>query len=185
MAPTTVGVPAVADGADERYRLVAAGCAIIAGAIHALVVPEHMAESVYAGAFFVVVAVGQFSLALVLRQIPDPRVLVAAVAGTLAVVVLYVVSSTVGLPFLPVHDHAAHAGEHLPVAGAVGDGTPVYPTSGIEPVGPLALICLGAELVLIAMLVGLLNGPRRQVVLNVLLGTGVLALGARAAGLLG
>ncbi len=156
-----------------------------AGAIHVLVVPEHMAESVYAGAFFVVVAVGQFALALALREIPGPRVLMAAVAGTLAVVVLYVVSSTVGLAFLPAHDHGTHAAEHLSVAGAVGDGTPVYPSSGIEPVGPLALTCLGAELVLIAMLVGLLNGRRRQVVLNVLLGTGILALGARAAGLLG
>ena len=67
----------------------------------------------------------------------------------------------------------------------VGDGTPQYPISGIEPVGVLDLVCLAAELVLIAMLVGLLGGRLRRVVVDVLLVLGLLALAARAVGLLG
>ncbi len=178
-------LPAEADSAERTYRVVALWCAVVAGTVHALVVPEHLAEAWYVGMFFIVVYTGQFGLALALRSVPAPRFVLGAIAANLGVVALYVASRTVELPFVHGHDHADHSVEHLPVDGGVGDGTPEFPLPNIEPVGVLDLICLGAELVLIAMLVGLLSGRVRGVVVNVLLGLGLLALTARTAGLLG
>ena len=80
--------------------------------------------------------------------------LVTGVGATAAVVALYVASRTVDLWFLPPHGHGV---EHLPVAGGVGNGIPVLPGDRIEPVGALDLACLGAELVVIAMLMSLLR----------------------------
>ena len=173
-----------ADPVERIYRVVAAACAIIAGTVHALVAPQHLAESWSVGAFFVGACVVQLGLALTLRRPPGPSLLLGAIGFNLGVVALYVASRTVELPFLHGHEHPAHEAEHLPVVGGIGDGTPVYPATNIEPVGVLDLVCLGAELCLVAMLVGMLNGPDRRVVVNVMLGMGLLALGARAAGLL-
>ncbi len=178
--------PAETDSSERTYRIVAASCAVIAGTVHAIVVPGHLSESWYVGTFFILVYTGQFGLALALvRNIQGPRFVLGAIGANLGVVALYVASRTVELPFVHGHDHSAHTVEHLPVAGGVGDGIPVFPLPQIEPVGVLDLVCLGAELVLIAMLVGLLSGRVRGVVVNVLLGLGLLTLIVRAAGLLG
>ena len=53
-------------------------------------------------------------------------------------------SRTAALPFLPAHDEGHD--EHLPVAGAAGNGVPIFPRSRIEPVGVLDMACLLAEL---------------------------------------
>lgn len=172
------------DSAERIYRGVAGACAIIAGTGHFIVSPEHLAESWYVGTFFILVFACQFGLALALRGTPGRLFVLGAIGANLGIVALYVASRTVELPF-PSHGHSAHTVQHQPVAGGVGDGTPVFPLTRIEPVGVVDLVCLGAELILIAMLVGMLNGRVRQVTVNVLLGVGLLAVAVRVAGLLG
>jgi hypothetical protein len=165
---------------QEVYGAVAAGCAIVAGVIHAAVAPAHYAESWWAGSFFVVVAVAQVALALALRWTLPVVVLVGALVGHLGVVLLYVASRTVELPFVAPHD-AGHAVPHLPVAGGVGNGIPIYPGTRVEPVGALDIACLVAELVLMLMLAGLLPHRARMVVTTVMMLAGALVLVGRGA----
>ena len=158
--------------------------AVLAAGIHAAVVPEHLQESLLIGGFFVVVALGQFGLAAALRRRPPLLVVVGAIWAHVALIALYVASRTVDLPFLPAH-HGANSIEHLPVAGGHGNGIPAYPGSRIEPVGTLDLICLGAELVLIGALLGLLPARLRSRTTSALMALGLLAVLARAVGLIG
>jgi hypothetical protein len=111
-------------------------------------------------------------------------VLTTVVAVHLAVMGLYVASRTRDLPFVPPHD-AAHEVPHLPVELGVGNGLPIYPGTRIEPVGVLDLACLVAELVLVAMIVGLLPSRWRNAVTSAMVGLGLLAVAARGVGLLG
>lgn len=143
--------PAPADQRRTLITRIAAVAAFEAAVIHAVVTPEHLEEAPAAGWFFLVVAVLQVGLAVaVLRPLPVPA-LVAALVANVGVVVLYVASRTFDLAFLPVH-----GGDHLPVAGGIGNGDPDIPGAHMEPVGALDLACLGAELVLLAMLTALL-----------------------------
>jgi peptidoglycan/LPS O-acetylase OafA/YrhL len=88
-------------GPDPAERVALAVASLAAGAIHAAVVPEHLDESMLFGAFFVVTAifqVGWAALVLVRRDSLLPTV--GAVAnGTL--VILWIVSRTVGVPVGP------------------------------------------------------------------------------------
>ena len=158
--------------------------AVLAAGIHAAVVPEHLQESLLIGGFFVAVALGQFGLAAALRRRPPVLLAVVAIWAHVGLIALYVASRTVDLAFLPAH-HGASRVEHLPVAGGHGNGIPAYPGSRIEPVGALDLICLAAELVLVGALLGLLPARLRSRTTTVLMILGVLAVLARAFGLLG
>ena len=180
--------PAVADDAgvshEEVYVVVAAVCAMLAGAIHLAVVPQHWGASWQISAFFIVLGMGQLGLGAALRWRLPPAVLAGVVFGHLAVMGLYVASRTVDLPFVPAHGPAQAAG-HLPVPGGIGSGVPVYPGSRIEPVGVLDLMALVAELVLVAMIVGLLPSRWRNAVTSAMVGLGVLAVVARGIGVAG
>jgi len=126
-------------------------------------------------AFFIALGVAQLLLAAVLRwRLPD-TVLVSAIAAHLGVIALYVASRTVDLPSVPPHD-PAHQVDHLPVAGGVGNGIPVYPGSRVEPVGALDLVCLGAELVLVVALAVLLPSHMRGRMTTVMAAAGMLAV---------
>src|SRR3954453_6583530 len=159
--------------------------AVLAAGIHAAVVPEHLQESLLIGGFFVVVAIGQFGLAAVLRRRPPLLVVVGAIWANVGLIALYVASRTVDLPFLPAHPHGAGSVQHLPVAGGHGNGIPIFPGSRIEPVGALDLICLGAELVLIGALLGLVPARLGSRTTTALMALGVVAVLARAVGLIG
>lgn len=176
-------------------RRAAIGMALLAAGIHALVAPGHLRESWLYGTFFLTVAAGQALLGWLLtrRQVAVPVVL-AAVWGTVALMGLYVVSRTVGLPLGPSHHHGivAHAGAHLQhvqVAGDFGYGGPVIPPEGlpsnVEAVGALDLTSLAAELALVVLLVGFLPAGHRRWTTNALVGVGALGLVARATGWLG
>ena len=52
---------------EEVYVLVAAVCAMLAGAIHLAVVPQHWSVSWQISAFFVVLGLGQLGLGAALR----------------------------------------------------------------------------------------------------------------------
>lgn len=154
-----------------------------AGLIHLWVAPEHFHEAWLVGAFFVLAGVGQLAFAVLLARGLGTSGLLVGVAANTGLVCLYVLSRTVSLPFLPPHD-AGHV-ERLPVAGAAGNGVPVFPQSSIEPVGILDMTCLLTELTLIVMLVAMLPSSARRFTTNALMGLGLAALAARAVGLLG
>jgi hypothetical protein len=155
----------------------------VAGLIHLWVAPEHFHESWVVGAFFVLAGTGQLALGISLVRGLGTKGLLVAVAANAGLVCLYVLSRTAALPFLPAHDEG-HV-EHLPVAGAAGNGVPIFPRSSIESVGLLDMTCLLAELALLVMLVALLPTNPRRFTTNALMGLGLLAVAARAVGVLG
>lgn len=171
---------AVRDADLRLFSRVAAGAALVAAAVHALVTPEHLTEAPVAGWFFLAVTGLQVGLAFTLLRRPlGTRGLLAALTGQMVVVVLYVASRTADLAFLP-----AHGRDHLPVAGGIGEGSPEYPGAHMEQVAALDMVCLGAELVVVAMLVALLPPRWRSRSTTVLALLAAAALVARGAGVL-
>lgn len=182
--------PAPAPGSGTRGRRGraslrwAGAAAAVAGAIHVGVAPEHFAGWAPAGVFLLGAGVLQLGLAVALWGDRLRSLVPVAVLGTAALVLLYVVSRTVGLP---VPGHVELATSHhtpLPVPQGVGNGMPVIPgspgSSSAEPVGPLDLLCLVAELGLLVVLVGLLPADRRRVLTNLLLAVAGCAVVLRA-----
>ena len=78
--------------------LVAAGLSVGAAAIHAIVIPAHLTESLLYGAFFAVLAVVQLGWAVLIVVRPRAWLLAAGIAGNLSVVALWAVTRTAGIP---------------------------------------------------------------------------------------
>ena len=78
--------------------LVAAALSVGAAVIHAIVVPPHFTEAVLYGVFFAALAVGQLGWAVLAVVQPKSWVLYAGALGNLAVVALWAVTRTVGIP---------------------------------------------------------------------------------------
>lgn len=95
----------VAPPAPARRRPVSAlgvplalvGSATAAG-VHAAVAPPHLRESVLAGAFFLAVALAQVAWTAALLRRPSVGLLHVGVAANAALIVLWAVTRTVGLP---------------------------------------------------------------------------------------
>ncbi len=124
----------------ERSRKalwVAAVLSVVAALAHLWAVPEHFREWWGYGIFFLAAAAGQGGYGGILPGRPRPYLLLLGVAGNLAVVALYVVTRTVGVPFF-----GPHAWE-------------------VEGVGALGLTATVAELALIVALAALLRSARR------------------------
>ena len=83
-----------------------AAFSLIAALIHLWVMPEHYEEWWGYGTFFLVCAVAQVLYVPVLLRWPDRKVLLSGVVGNCAIVLLYVLTRTVGIPFF-----GPHAGE--------------------------------------------------------------------------
>jgi hypothetical protein len=117
--PAAAGMPARAavSSTHSRIRIMAATLSLAAGAIHLLAAPSHLDEWWGYGSFFLTAAAAQALFGLLLLGQPwrydeagiyDPArnaplerlLLVAAAVLTAAVVVLYVVTRTVGIPLL-------------------------------------------------------------------------------------
>ncbi len=111
----------------------AAALSLVAGLIHAWAMPGHYREWWGYGAFFLVVAIAQVVLSDALLYRPRQRLFLVGVVGNLAVIALYVVTRTVGIPFF-----GPHAGE-------------------VEEVGAIDLLSIVVELVLVITLVMLLR----------------------------
>ena len=104
----------------------AAALSLLAAGVHLWVVPEHFEEWWGYGTFFLVLAAAQGVYALgLLRSVSLPFLLLG-VAGNLAVVILWLVTRTSGVPLL-----GPHAGE-------------------VEGVGVLDLACTLAEVGIVA-----------------------------------
>lgn len=80
-------------------------CAVVltaaAAAIHFAVTPEHFDEDRVIGVFFVAAAWGQLVWALLVVRADHRRLLVAGLAGNLAIVLVWAASRTAGLPVGP------------------------------------------------------------------------------------
>ena len=138
---------------------VAAGLAFAAALIHLWATPEHFEEWWGYGSFFVAAAAGQgiFGVAL-LRRSTQP-LLLAGIWSNVAIVVLYVVTRTRGIPLGP------HGGM-------------------VEDAGVLDMLATVAEVGMIVALVVLLGGGYRGWTLNALLLVGVVLWVLRLTGVL-
>jgi hypothetical protein len=143
---------------DTRSPIViaVAGLLALAGGLHLAALPSHLESSVAVGAFFVGTALAQLLGAALIATHPSRRTTVAVIAGTLAVLAIWAVSRTTGLPIggeigapepLALLDGLAAAAEILVVAGGLhtinrrGVVTP-RPSGGWQPVLVLALAWL-------------------------------------------
>jgi hypothetical protein len=95
---------------------------IVAGAIHAVVTPSHLTEAPTHGAFFAILAAFQLAWAVRIYAHPSARGFRVGIGVSLAVISLWIVSRTIGVPFGPdawqaesvgAPDLAATAGEAM------------------------------------------------------------------------
>ena len=105
---------------------VVAALSLLAAMIHIWVMPEHFEEWWGYGTFFLVAAFAQGLYAPGLLLWPNRVILLAGVAGNLAIVILWLVTRTSGIPLF-----GPHAGD-------------------IEEMGTLDLVCTLAEVGIIA-----------------------------------
>jgi hypothetical protein len=106
----------------EVLRPVVVISSLAAAGVHAAVAPPHLREGALIGAFFVLCALAQLAWAAMAWQRPTPTVLWTGILGNLAVLALWLVSRTVGIP------------------GIAG---------GPEPVGPWDVTCALWEVVVV------------------------------------
>ena len=83
----------------ERTLYAAAALSLLAGLIHLWVTPEHFEEWWGYGVFFVVAGAAQILYVPIVLLLPTRIVLLLGIAGNLAIVVLYLLTRTVGIPF--------------------------------------------------------------------------------------
>jgi hypothetical protein len=115
----------------------AAAAAVVAAGVHVTVCPEHYAEGWMYGVFFTVTAGAQLLWAVLLAVRPEPRVVRAGLVASLAVVALWAVTRSVGIPLGP------ERGE-------------------VETIGALDVVATTAELVAAAACVWVLSRSGRQ-----------------------
>jgi len=89
-------------GAEGRGRTLyaAAVLSLLAALIHLWVMPEHFEEWWGYGTFFLVAAAVQVLYAPIVLVWPTRMVLLSGIAGNLAIVALYLLTRTVGIPLL-------------------------------------------------------------------------------------
>ncbi len=140
MKTSDMSLPARLQHFDNRWQYAAAVFSMLAGWIHVFFAPEHFEEWVGYGAFFVGASVCQmlFSLMVVTNSPPRPKLLWAGILGNAALIALWGVTRTVGIPFFG------------PSAGEV------------ETLGLLDGIAQIAELALITCLIILLRSRRNH-----------------------
>lgn len=159
--------------------LVAALISAGVGAVHLSVAVEHLGHWWVYGAFFLAVGVFQFGFAAVLLRRPTWPVALTGIVVNVCIVLVYVVSRTVGLPIAPPEGSEGHdAGPAGQSAHGGGIGNP-------EGVGALDLAATAGELVLIALLVTLLTPRLRTATCNALLVLGLGLWALRLSGVLG
>jgi hypothetical protein len=120
-------------------RQMAIVLSVYASLLHDWVIPEHYREWWGYGAYFLAAAAAQAFLGGLLLFWPNRRVCLMGIVGNCAILILYVVTRTVGIPFFG------------PAAGRV------------EPVGSLDLAAAAAEIGLVAVLLRhVMRNDRRE-----------------------
>ncbi len=97
--------------ADRRKLILypAAALSLLAALVHLRVMPEHFEEWWGYGAFFLIAAVAQGAYGVVLLLWPRRPLLLLGVGGNLSIIVLYLVTRTVGVPVFGPHAGEAEA----------------------------------------------------------------------------
>jgi hypothetical protein len=144
--------------AGEAWRLaavpaaaaLAAALSLSAALVHLSLVPWQMQVWPGYGAFFLAATAGQALLAAALLRVRTPAVLLAGLAGTLAIVLTYVLTRTRGVPLGPHAGHALKAGE-LDVATTVAELAVVAVLVSLLPPAQArrastVLLCVGGAL---------------------------------------
>jgi hypothetical protein len=197
-APTSPAVPQRSAARSARrarataWRWTAAAAVGAAGVAHLITSAGHLDDGQLVIAFFLVTAFAQLGAAVWLaagtlhRGRPAPRVVLLAIAGTVALIGVYLVAHlTTWLGDLAgtsapvsVHDHSGAATDPF-AAGHASSFDGSVPLAGKEgpqpePVTLLGTLTVAAEVVAIAALSALLPARWRSRVLNGLLGLGAL-----------
>jgi hypothetical protein len=141
----------------SRLRAAVAVLTLAAAWVHLAYLESHWDQWWAYGAFFLVVGVAQGLFAVLILAWPRPWVAVAGIAGTLAVIGLYVLSRTIGMPVGPHADFAERA-------------------------GTIDLATTAAEIGVVAMLLVLVGGGTRRAVLNAVLLSGLVLWALRLTG---
>ena len=150
-------------------------CSAFAALPHFVATPSHYTWWPAAGVFFAALGVAQSAFAVaLLRGVRAPWFVLAGIWGTTGVILIYVVSRTVGLPMSP--PVPFHGGRWVP-------GRSIVP-NGAKYVGPLDVFTLVAELVFVIALVSTLSNRWRIRTANQLMWLGLVLWGAAAVGLL-
>ena len=97
MRPIAAGRPGA--GRPVRVLYAAAALSLLAALIHLWVTPEHFEEWWGYGAFFLIAALAQVLYVPLLLGWPNRMVLLLGIAGNLAIVLLYLLTRTLGIPF--------------------------------------------------------------------------------------
>lgn len=87
--------------AAGRLVVAVAICTAAAGVVHAAVTPEHFGEFWLFGVFFLGAAIGQLAWSAGMAAWPSRLLLEIGVAGNAAVIVLWILTRTVGIPVGP------------------------------------------------------------------------------------
>jgi hypothetical protein len=94
----SIATGCVGAGGGRRTLYAAASLSLVAALIHLWVMPEHFEEWWGYGAFFLVAAVAQLLYVPIVLRRSSRTVLLAGIAGNLAIVALYLLTRTVGIP---------------------------------------------------------------------------------------
>lgn len=140
---------------------------VAGAAIHFYVAPSHLTEWWVYGWFLLLIGVGQLATVPVVLRWRSPALLSAAVAGNVAVVLIWVVSRTNGLPIgPPVLDMTG--GRADPTRGGYGAHAVGLP----EPIGVLDLTATVCELLIVVALCSMLPAAWRRRAFNAILVVG-------------
>jgi hypothetical protein len=156
-----------------RRRTISVDVAIVlstaAALAHFVTTPDHYNWWPAAGLFFGVLGAGQLCYSMLLvRRGDNERALLAGIWATVAVILVYVASRTVGLPGTP--PVPFHGSRWLAGQAMVPDGA--------KHVGPLDVFTLVAEVLLVVTLLGLLPTTTRVRTANRLMWIGLALWGA-------
>jgi hypothetical protein len=130
-------------GRSKMILYAAVAFSLLAALIHLWVIPEHFEEWWGYGVFFLISAVAQGAYSAALLRWPRRPLLLLGIGGNVSIIVLYLLTRTVGIPFF-----GPHAGE-------------------VEGVGVADLCATTSELALVVALLGVLlrDLPSERVVI--------------------
>jgi hypothetical protein len=167
--------PSHGAGIDARWRrrTKTADAAIVlstaAALAHVVATPDHYTWWPAAGLFFAALGLIQLLFSVVLaRGTTDHRFVLAGIWGTVAVILLYVASRTVGLPMTP--PVPFHGGRWVAGRSMVPDGA--------KHIGPLDVFTLVAEVLLVVTLLSMLPSRSKLRTANRLMWVGFALWGA-------
>jgi hypothetical protein len=128
--------------------LAAAGISLLAGWIHFVFISSHWDNWWAYGAFFLVSGLFQALFAPAMLKWPNRWTALVGIVGNLGIIGMYVMSRTYGIPM----------GPHIGV---------------VEKATAIDLSCTAGEIVLVAILLGMVGTTSRRLIINLLLVVGV------------